>query len=835
MKNTLLTLVLAALTWLSAQAQDNQPVVINGALINWYYQSRDADSGQLVWNEFQPGGDYWQDGEGTWHITPSNRGLFSFSLAPGTPLPLQPTFRIRNRQLYGNCGGLYCGENMYYTFNGVPFEPVTVIIPTDDGDSTYTYVPEGYREIQVVRWTWEGKSSDGTYYNVHSEQIGAIDFEPTDLTYYPEEDIVYGVFKSSEEGYRLATLDMKSLQLNFISTNEMALGRELRTLACDSLGQLYGTDKNGYVYRVSSTDGQLTRLGNMGFKSQDKMMSATFDYRTNRLYWLGFMNNGHNPAATGDDDKELSVAQGGRDTGLYEIDTQTGQATLIGKTNFVNVVYDYDEDGQICDVHGERYGKMQMTGIYVEGSIIKPHYDLKVTMKASPLQMTVGQEARGNVAVSVRNRGTLTMPDSLYSVALYADDQLIGIYEYKSPYSPTRDIASHATVDYYFSYSSPTTIGDKTLRVVIKSMVDERADNNSDAAMVRVLTRDLLAPPIIQGVEDSGNVYLMWTNPRGRITDGAENYMPFSYDGMGPWIMYDGDKGYPLSAGAWNASVDYPNWSIPKAYLVMNPSKAGFGKITGGKRFYPHSGKQYFTAMWTLTPDGSQQMANDDWMISPRLSGMPQTISFWARGVNRTEQIRMLATEAEYNSADDMNYDDWTVIANTFTVSNDEWTEYKVNLPQDYKHFALQCCSQEGFMLMLDDITFNITLKSVAGYRVYRDGRLISVLTSSTTSYVDYNAPKDAHYFVTAIYEEGGESPRSNVYPAIEEEPDPEPEPEEPDPCDINGDGIVDVADIGFIIDTMAYNGIDIKADVNGDGIVDVADIGVVIDRMAGK
>jgi hypothetical protein len=55
---------------------------------------------------------------------------------------------------------------------------------------------------------------------------------------------------------------------------------------------------------------------------------------------------------------------------------------------------------------------------------------------------------------------------------------------------------------------------------------------------------------------------------------------------------------------------------------------------------------------------------------------------------------------------------------------------------------------------------------------------------------------------------------------------------------DVNGDGVVDVADIAAIIDVMAGatdpdNPSTIAADVNGDKVVDVADIGTVIDIMA--
>jgi len=58
------------------------------------------------------------------------------------------------------------------------------------------------------------------------------------------------------------------------------------------------------------------------------------------------------------------------------------------------------------------------------------------------------------------------------------------------------------------------------------------------------------------------------------------------------------------------------------------------------------------------------------------------------------------------------------------------------------------------------------------------------------------------------------------------------------DPCDINQDGVIDVADIGHIIDAMAGNqssSLTGNTDVNGDGAVDVADISAIITRMAEK
>ena len=50
---------------------------------------------------------------------------------------------------------------------------------------------------------------------------------------------------------------------------------------------------------------------------------------------------------------------------------------------------------------------------------------------------------------------------------------------------------------------------------------------------------------------------------------------------------------------------------------------------------------------------------------------------------------------------------------------------------------------------------------------------------------------------------------------------------------DVNGDGMVDVADISAVISIMAEDSNDPKGDMNGDGSVDVADISAVISIMA--
>ena len=187
---------MTAMTWLSANAQGSWPVVINGSLIDWYRQVSDS-TGNLVWAQFPPGGDKWMDVYGYEHTTTSNRGMLALAVSPGTPMPLQPTFRIRNTMLTGNCGGIYKGGNEYYSFNGHPVEVYKWY-----GEETYI---DTELEIDVLKWTWDTLDNEGNYTNARYEVLGKIDYQPTDLAYYPEDDIVYGVFKTETGGYRLAT------------------------------------------------------------------------------------------------------------------------------------------------------------------------------------------------------------------------------------------------------------------------------------------------------------------------------------------------------------------------------------------------------------------------------------------------------------------------------------------------------------------------------------------------------------------------------------------------------------------------------------------------------
>lgn len=154
-------------------------------------------------------------------------------------------------------------------------------------------------------------------------------------------------------------------------------------------------------------------------------------------------------------------------------------------------------------------------------------------------------------------------------------------------------------------------------------------------------------------------------------------------------------------------------------------------------------------------------MTADDWAVSPELEPVEQTVSFWARSYARyyPEALKV------YASTGSTNPDDFTELLDVTSIP-DRWTEYNVSLPEGTKHLAINHCSHNAFMLMLDDVSFiaadaEAEPIAVKSYNVYRDNELIANV--SATTHTDADAPAGRHrYTVTVVYDRGESSP-SNV------------------------------------------------------------------------
>ncbi|MBP5258898.1 MAG: choice-of-anchor J domain-containing protein [Prevotella sp.] len=723
-----LVALFAAPTALFAQSTV-QDVQINGCLINWYAYGKDPTDGTPnTWFQVPIGG----------FGTPCNYGAVYLTIdgnATENSGIKSVDYLARTWLMMGLQGavGVYTGDAYYTMYE----HEVGTDIEGEYGSET--------REIVTRKWnpvTW-------TYTTLEKK----CKYSPTDLTYDPINDVVYGVFyinSGDESGYKLGTLDMETMEVSFISKQFMWLGSEMRALAISRDGIIYGLTSSGDVYTLSKEDGTLKTVGNVGFKTQQRLMSMTFDFRTNKLYWIGFMNEGKIPGATDGTNTTLSIAEGGRDTGLYEIDINTGKATLIGSTDA--------DDGTA--------GKMQITGLWVEGSFEKKNIDQKIEFVSVPPQVLAGESFQ--IIANVKNIGKQAVGEDDWKVNFYVNGGLVGS-------KSGRDQEPGESRDVKFDVAAPAYPGALKIYAELVNDKDEQAANNkTEEKPVAVISTVLLPEVTLVGEAAERGIKLTWEDPDGYFTDGAEDYVAFTYDNLGAWTMYDGDKGYTQRPSDWSGSISYPNANTPKAFIVFNPAQSGIYNTGSAMMFVPHSGYQYFAAFFTAVPDessesGGKQIANDDWMISPELNGKAQTIRFFAKGYQGTEYTGY-ETETKYYekvrvlySTTDTNPESFVEAADTITVNPKEWTEYTFDVPEGAKYFAINCVSDDGFVLMIDDIEFKTAPKEVKSYNIYRDGLFIATVDGNVHEFTDPRAQNNDQFTVTAVYDEGESRPSNAV------------------------------------------------------------------------
>ena len=168
------------------------------------------------------------------------------------------------------------------------------------------------------------------------------------------------------------------------------------------------------------------------------------------------------------------------------------------------------------------------------------------------------------------------------------------------------------------------------------------------------------------------------------------------------------------------------------AFIVFNPTQIGID-LDANPNFKPHSGEQYLACMSAISQYAVNKH-NDDWLISPLLSGERQTISFYAKSLSDTYR------EA-FNIAYSTSTTDTTQFVTLQTVgqADSEWTQYSIELPEGAKYFALHVISKDAYALLIDDVKFDAAPLAIKSYNIYRDRRKVG--NSLTANYIDPVVP----------------------------------------------------------------------------------------------
>lgn len=289
-------------------------------------------------------------------------------------------------------------------------------------------------------------------------------------------------------------------------------------------------------------------------------------------------------------------------------------------------------------------------------------------------------------------------------------------------------------------------------------------DNISPTAEVVARFGYLPAPRNVVARSFQDYVSVSWEEPDlgpenpTEITDGAEDYRPFSIssdltelydDYMGMWRSYDRDGCYTIGVGHGYETI--PNATEKKGFMTFSFPESGMSS----EDFRPATGDMMFASFASVAEEPG--FGNDDWLVSPRLSGESQTVRFKARSCTDLyglEHLEVLSTVG----ASPENFDSYISLLDDPQVPA-YWKTYSVAIPGGTNYFAIRCKSVDMFALFVDDISFtpkplHQTGLKVTGYSLWRDGILAASLDSQCRSYTE-PLPADGEkpaYRLTANY-----------------------------------------------------------------------------------
>ena len=400
--------------------------------------------------------------------------------------------------------------------------------------------------------------------------------------------------------------------------------------------------------------------------------------------------------------------------------------------------------------------------------------DVAVTASATK-QLTKGEEA--TIRVKVDNYGA--SPLSAYRLKVTVGGQVV------ADRNVTEVLPQLGHHKFTFAYATTPVDKRDSLKVEVNVTAADDADNsnNSVEALIVQNNPQLVKAENLKITTASGQNQLTWTAPSKvkQVVDDFENYTPWAIDNIGKWTFVDGDKANN-SGLVDEYHLYYENEGKPFAYIVFNPSQYGEkGSVADLTRIYPrlatHSGSQCLAALYGYVLNSSTydyDLANaDDWLISPELPGVEQTIMFSANNFYENGTHEGKPYEFDYPETFDVLYSttgnniaDFLKTGDTHTLKNGQWQSFMVRLPQGTRYFAIHHNSKaqqdaDGYVISpylfsIDDVFYTVANEKVLKYNIYRDGAFIA--SSPTPAYNDTDDGHSHQYMVTVVYEGNLES-----------------------------------------------------------------------------
>ena len=373
---------------------------------------------------------------------------------------------------------------------------------------------------------------------------------------------------------------------------------------------------------------------------------------------------------------------------------------------------------------------------------------------STPAKTVRGKDV--NAEVTVENIGANAANG--YKVKMYSDGNFVG------EQTAAESLPSLSKATFNFAIPSYSGVKDYTkLNVKAEIEYDDDLDDLDNVAEsnVEVITADVAPVKDLKAEKTSSATDLTWIAPEAcskNVVEDFEGYDAFTTV-FGDWSSMWG-KGY-TGAMFSNSSYNEPYAHKQIGFFIYNPDAVNPNTLYNNPGQTPHSGKQYCSALYrlkNLNGDYSH-VDNDDWLISPRLSGKEQTVTFWVKnevdgyGIDNPETFEILASKSGVEKTD------FVKIVDTQTLTGGEWQKIEVSIPEGNYYFAIHHNTSEAdaFLFSIDDVEYEAGYPALASFNVYRDGKFIANVSDGKSAYAD-NSTKDAVYAVTAVYPDGTES-----------------------------------------------------------------------------
>ena len=393
---------------------------------------------------------------------------------------------------------------------------------------------------------------------------------------------------------------------------------------------------------------------------------------------------------------------------------------------------------------------------YVDHIEIRGYLDnnLQATGITGPDKVNFKEEAK--YVVSVLNEGVRDA--SQFTV--YLTDEEFNVLATKT----VESLAAQSSVNVEISYTPSIEMAGSELTVygVVGYDSDEEQDDNrtKTAVVTKVKGSSYPVATGLTGNREGAAIKLAWSAPSLSkpvaevVTDGFEDYDPFTIDGFGAWTVADVDGGNTYVFGE---SQSWPNAGQPQAFMIFDMNSEHIAGLGVDERFMmDNSHGSKLAVCWSSDPQTTDLGHNDDWLISPRLADGGQTVSFQAKAYDSsfTESI-----EVYYSTTGNAVEDFTNNLAKVSSVPADTWATYTYDLPANATYFAIRCVSANAFLLGIDNVVYKPQPVlpeglAVESYNVYRNGELLD--NTAATEFTD-NAPSDGDnvYAVSVVYNMG--------------------------------------------------------------------------------